>query len=175
MPCRTPAAIRRDIVDELHHRAPFVRTIVARHVGQILENDDVSRQIMVGDVFRGASEWRSRLERARGAVVAVGQHADADPFSCNTTFAPGEVCAQRAIALRDHRMTARHRQCGPQEFEAARFRHVAQRRHGRLAGNRRRVNHGVLEAFCFELRAQAGEVVAIGADGNVALARAQRG
>ena len=51
----------RDVVNELQHRAAFV--VASARIGEVLEDDDVGRQIAGGDVVGGV-RWRSRSRKS---------------------------------------------------------------------------------------------------------------
>ena len=125
--------------------------------------------------------WAARVNGAPGsnapwrAVVAVGQHADANAASVDAGFARARRSARSErspceVTLPARAMAERR----AQELEPGVAAMSRQRGDRCAARNRGGVQRGVLQSLGDELRAQARKVIAIGADRDVAVAGAQR-
>ena len=94
---------RRDVVHQLHHRAPFV----ARRAGAVTEHDDVGGDIAAHGVLGRGRRRCARHERRRVALVAVGEHADGDAGAVEAGGGPRIVAALGGVALADDRALRR--------------------------------------------------------------------
>ena len=146
------ARARRNIVDDLQHRAPFVDAVVTRRI--LLEHDDARRQVAVRDVLLGGRMHLPRQQRPGRAVEAVRQRTDTDTRAVNAETQARDVGVQRAIALRSHQthIVCAHRRS--RELQCGARRKIGQRSHRQTPRDDVAKHGSVLQSTAHELGAQ---------------------
>ena len=117
---------RRDVVDDLHHRAALVEQ---SSLGTGLRSFSTlmpAGRSPLRHVFRGAGEFWPTSKGPRRAIEAVGQHADLHAAAVHAELRARAIAAQGAIALRRGQSTARCRERRPQNLQAGRRADVSQ-------------------------------------------------